>query len=73
MSCVKNEEAELGFAEQPSFSAPVAQNGFRDAENDDDTDDKEDCGVFHAPSVYHLFFAPTRNLLQNRLQIDKFT
>lgn len=49
MSGVNNAVTELRFAEQPSFAASVAQDSFCDAENDDETDDNEDCGVIHAP------------------------
>lgn len=51
VGCVKNAVTELRFAEQSSFSAPVAQDGFCDAENDDEADDKGDCGVVHAPCL----------------------
>ena len=51
VSCVKNAVTELRLAEYSSLSAPVAQDGFRDAENDDDADDKGYDGVIHVSHV----------------------
>lgn len=48
---VKYVVVKFRLAEQSAFSAPEAQNGFCDAEDDYETEDKGGSVVFHALSL----------------------